>query len=257
VGKPRLVSHILRAQRKILENELIASFGHTVVITNKDESIDPKRAQQARNSDVYRISIQYTVLGKIHGKEVYLVPPQDVALLLKDQLDKNLWKNLKIHIVVEGLGQFANHTCCDTHWNTNLEVVAIERKEDTHTAPMALLCARCDIEKGTEILTRYWHQDKDAWQNIFDCQCCACAAHRVEDTPISTECAQDTTTITTEFPVQASDIIPWDNTDTQMTTVPHHGRSEELIKTTKMTTQTLRWITWTGMTSKTPHPKES
>jgi len=94
--KPRLVSHILRAQRKILENELIASFGHTAVITNKDESIDPKRAQQARNSDVYRTSIQYTVLGKIHGKdsEVYPVPPQDVALLLKDQLDKNLWKNL-------------------------------------------------------------------------------------------------------------------------------------------------------------------
>jgi len=85
MGKTHLVSHILRAQRKILENELIACFGHTAVITNKDEIIDLKRAQQARNSDVYRTSIHYTVLGKIHGKEVYLIPPQDVTLLLKEQ----------------------------------------------------------------------------------------------------------------------------------------------------------------------------
>jgi len=42
---------------------------------------------------------------------------------------------------------------------------------------MAILRAREDIEKDMEIWTRYWHKEKDAWQNIFECQCCACTNH--------------------------------------------------------------------------------
>jgi len=73
--KTRVVSHILRATRKIWENELIACFGLTAAITNKDEISELKQAQQERNSDLYQTSIQYTVQGSIHGKEVCLVPP--------------------------------------------------------------------------------------------------------------------------------------------------------------------------------------
>jgi len=73
--KTRVVSHILRATRKILKNELIASFGFTAAITNKDEISELKLAQIERNSDLYQASIQYTVLGSIHGKEVCLAPP--------------------------------------------------------------------------------------------------------------------------------------------------------------------------------------
>jgi len=91
----RVVSHILRATRKILENEMIACFGLTGAITNKDEISELKQAQQERNSDLDRTSIQYTVLGSIHGKEVCLVPPQDVSLLLTDRISTNLRKNLK------------------------------------------------------------------------------------------------------------------------------------------------------------------
>jgi len=40
--------------------------------------------------------------------------------------------------------------------------------------PMGILRARRDIEQDTEILTRYWRNKKDAWQNIFKCECCAC-----------------------------------------------------------------------------------
>ena len=82
--KPRVVSQILRSTRKTWKNELIAIFGLTVAITNKNEISELRQAQEERNSDLYRTSIQYTVLGNIHGKEVYLVPPQDAALLLKD-----------------------------------------------------------------------------------------------------------------------------------------------------------------------------
>jgi len=78
---------------------------------------------------------------------------------------------------MEGLGQLANHTCCDIHWNANLEVAAIAHYEETEILPMGFLRARKDIGKDTEILTRYWHKEKDAWQNIFECECCACTNH--------------------------------------------------------------------------------
>ena len=73
--KTRVVSQILRSTRKIWKNELNAIFGLTSAITNTDEISELKQAQEKRNSDLYRTSIQYTVLGNIHGKEVYLVPP--------------------------------------------------------------------------------------------------------------------------------------------------------------------------------------
>jgi len=57
--------------------------------------------------------MQYSVRGKIHGKEVYLVPPQDAALLLEDRISPKLRKSLRQHNAVEGVGQLANHTCYD------------------------------------------------------------------------------------------------------------------------------------------------
>ena len=72
--KTHIVSQILRSTRLIRKNELIAVFGLTAAITNNPEILALKQAQEERNSDLYRTSIQYTILGNIHGKEVYLVP---------------------------------------------------------------------------------------------------------------------------------------------------------------------------------------
>ena len=108
---------------------------------------------------------------------MYLVPPQDAALLLQDRISPGLRRQLKQHNAIAGVGQFANHTCCDAHWNANLEVAAVDHHEETTLEPMGILRARIDIEPGTEILTRYWHTKKDAWHNIFVCQCCACTNH--------------------------------------------------------------------------------
>jgi len=70
-GKTHVVSHTLRATRNILKNELTACFGLTAAITNKDEISELKLVQRERNSDLYRTSLQCTVLGSIHGKEVF------------------------------------------------------------------------------------------------------------------------------------------------------------------------------------------
>ena len=64
--KTRVVSEVLRATRKIL----IAVFGFTAAIMKTDEIRELKQAQEKRNSDLYRTSIQYTVLGKIHGRDM-------------------------------------------------------------------------------------------------------------------------------------------------------------------------------------------
>jgi len=208
--KTRVVSQILRSTRKIWKNELIAIFGLTAAITNKDEISELKQAQEERNSDLYRTSIQYTVLGNIHGKEVYLVPPQDVALLLKDRISPKLRKHLKQHNAIEGVGQLANHTCCDIHWNAGLEVAAIDHYEETAIEPMGILRARKDIEKDTEILTRYWHKEKDAWQNIFKCECCACTDHagNMPDPPATadTTAVEDTASVTDHTPRKRQDL---------------------------------------------------
>ena len=164
--KTHIVSQILRSTRLIRKNELIAVFGLTVAIINKPEILALKQALEKRNSDLYCTSIQYTILGNIHGKEVYLVPPQDAALLLQDRISPGLRKQLKQHNTIDGLGQFANHTCCDAHWNANLEVAAVDHHEETTSEPMGILRAKKDIEPDTEILTRYWHTTKDAWHNI-------------------------------------------------------------------------------------------
>ena len=103
-------------------------------------------------------------------------------------------ENLELHNEMEGLGQLANNTCCDMHWNAKLEVAAIEHYEDTDIVPIAILRTRKDIEKGTEILTRYWHKEKDARKNIFECQCCACTDH-TETTITTTGETADMTTI--------------------------------------------------------------
>ena len=80
------------------------------------------------------------------------------------------------------------------HWNANLEVAVIEHHEDSNIVPMAILRASKDIEKDAEILTRCWHKDKDAWQNMFECQCCACTNHTGTARTALTETANTTTT---------------------------------------------------------------
>jgi len=127
-----------------------------------------------------------------------------VALLLKDRISPKLRKHLKQHNAIEEVGQLANHTCCDIHWNADLEVAAIDHYEETAIEPMGIPRARKDIEKDTEILTRYWHKEKDAWQNIFECECCACTVHtgNMPDPPATadTTAVEDTASITDHTP---------------------------------------------------------
>jgi len=120
--------------------------------------------------------------------------------------------------------QLANHTCCDEHWNANLKVAAIEHHDDTNIVPMAILRARKDIEKDAEILTRYWHKEKDAWQNIFECQCCTCTNQMGTTITTPTETADVTTT---EDPVPIVDYTPREIHGSEIALTSHHEGSQD------------------------------
>jgi len=110
------------------------------------------------------------------------------------------------------------------YWNANLEVAAIEQHGDSNIVPMAILRARKDIEKDTEILTRYWHKEKDAWQNLCECQCCACTNHTGTTITTPTETANTTTT---NGPGPVFGYTPRATQDSEIAPTFHQGGSHE------------------------------
>jgi len=89
---------------------------------------------------------------------------------------------------------------------------------------MAILRARKDIEKDTEILTRYWHKEKDAWQSIFDSQCCACTNHMGMTITTPAETAEINTT---EDLVPTVDYTPRGMQDLAIAPIFRHESSQD------------------------------
>jgi len=89
---------------------------------------------------------------------------------------------------------------------------------------MAILQARKDIEKDVEILTRYWHKEKDAWQNIFECQCCVCTNHTGTTITAPTETAD---TATTNDPGPVLGYTPRATQDSEIAPTSHQGGSHQ------------------------------
>ena len=113
---------------------------------------------------------------------------------------------------------------------------------------MGILRARHDIEKDTEILTRYWHQNEDAWQNIFTCECCACTSHTglMPDPPATAEtnAVEKTAPITSHLPRKRQDL-----------TKENHEPNQDSLVASRNTW--IRKLTLgTGMSWKLPPPQE-
>jgi hypothetical protein len=104
--------------------------------------------------------------------------------LLKQRIDvweqqnshlDNLIKNQ--HTWQKGLGQFAQHTCCEQHVNAYLFPIYIMREapepanvEIMHIQALAIR-AHKHIRKGEEVQVQYVSHKRDLW---FDCRCCKC-----------------------------------------------------------------------------------
>ena len=126
----------------------------------------------------------------------WLIPSQDLALL-KALMTGSRFSNTQLKTLVQeqteaqGLGQYAQHTCCPEHVNAYIFPMYIEReegqqpwggrkrrkgKDDSFMDLQAVgIRAQKDIEAGDEILIKYVGLGRAGEFGIFDCACCQCA----------------------------------------------------------------------------------
>jgi len=94
-------------------------------------------------------------------------------------------------------------------------------------------------------LTQYWHKKKDAWQNIFKCECYACTNHNghMPDPPATTEtnAIEETAPRLGHSHIKRQDLTK---------------ENQEPNQETSMSTQTRKLTLGTGMSWKLPPPQE-
>ena len=136
---------------------------------------------------------EYTALTGSTGmldSQAWVIPPEDMPLL-KQRID--VWEQQNTHLDnliknqrtwQKGLGQFAQHTCCEHHVNAYLFPIYIMREagepprgskrsrnvEIMHIQALAIR-AQKHIKKAEQVLVQYVSQKRDLW---FDCRCCKC-----------------------------------------------------------------------------------
>lgn len=111
---------------------------------------------------------------------LYLVPSNDAALALsQEDVNPSLRKALTDESKWEGVGQLANHTCCETHGNVELEFITVQEAEEdengndlTTVNPKVAVVLRATlaIQPGEFLRANYTDQPKDL-QRIFQCTC--------------------------------------------------------------------------------------
>jgi len=123
--------------------------------------------------------------------QAWVIPPEDMPLL-QQNIQRFSQQNTHLHILAkhsetwqQGLGQFAQHTCCKKHVNayffpictmgTAPRVKGNKRLQEAEIMDVQALGIRAqrDIKKGAEILVHYVGSGKTG-DYVFDCRCCQC-----------------------------------------------------------------------------------
>lgn len=185
----------LTAKRDIAAGEIFTVFGGAVLKKRthaKSYSIfsDMKTLQQLTGKS--QPKFEYSAHTGRKDSEAWVIPPEDMPLL-RENIQCWSQQNTHLHNLVkhsetwqQGLGQFAQHTCCENHVNSYLFPICIMRAEprrqrgskraqEAEVMDFQALGLRAlkDIGNGEEILVHYMEHGKlgDLW---FDCRCCQC-----------------------------------------------------------------------------------
>ena len=114
----------------------------------------------------------------------WLIPPQDLALL-QALMTGSRFSNTQLKTLVQeqteaqGLGQYAQHTCCPVHVNAHLFPMFmlgadVGDEELWELRGVALRAERL-IKKGEEILIHYVGSGRSFnFSEVFKCTCCVC-----------------------------------------------------------------------------------
>jgi len=185
----------LTAKRDIVAGEIFTVFGGGVLKQRTHAKCyktftDIKTVQQ--HTEKGEPKFEYSAHTGSRDSRAWVIPPEDMPLL---QQHIKCWsqQNTHLHNLVkhretwqQGLGQFAQHTCCEKHVNSYLFPICImraaprrqkgsKRAEEVEIMDFQALGLRAqkDIGKGGEILVHYVDKGKlrDLW---FECRCCQC-----------------------------------------------------------------------------------
>ena len=121
---------------------------------------------------------QYTCAHNLQGHtrfgptKVWVVPPPDITLILRQAPSDTLKKALKQR-GPEGVGHFIDHSCCPQHTNAELVVRWTSEIKDMATV---VVVAKKPILPGEWVWVNYAPEDGTlaAWEKRFSCTCCRC-----------------------------------------------------------------------------------
>ena len=150
------------------------------------------KQQHEQGAQKFQYSVQVGSKG-LKGSTAWLIPPNDFPLLhsLLGHKDKTLRALTADDRVAPGLGQYAQHTCCEKHVNAHLFPIFVlheseehegngsRKKKQSHDEWMELKTVAIrvdrDIKAGEEILIKYVGSGKSGdFRKVFDCSCCKC-----------------------------------------------------------------------------------
>lgn len=190
----------LVAKRDIEAGEILTTFQGVVLQQHKHplayatfSHIHKLQQQKAKGEKRFEYSAK-TGSDANQDSQAWVIPPEDMPLLkhlvtVYRQESSQLKNLLKKHETLqqgEGLGQFAQHTCCPKHVNAYLFPVCImdeaprpsrgaKRLHYDEIIDVQALAIRAQkaIKEGDEILIHYVGagQKGELW---FDCLCCEC-----------------------------------------------------------------------------------
>jgi len=202
----------LLAARPINANEIVAVFGNGLVITEESQVRRINNLIASYEGPV-GTGFQYSVIRQVPGAstDAIVMPEADRLLALtltngESNAEKKACKLIlarsNVQIREHGLGQFSNHTCCETHLNAELWLVAEVRKDedvlDKNGAAFAILRASKNINQDQTISTEYRHtrsgnstavlaREAATLAKMFVCRCCQCSGRCVTPAPGSKE----------------------------------------------------------------------
>jgi len=188
----------LVAKRDIVAGEILTVFGGGLVkqlTHSKSYALFSDIHAEQQKSDATQQKFEYSAQTGSYGmadSQAWVIPPEDMPLL---EQRIRYWRqhNTHLHNLVkhretwqQGLGQFAQHTCCPTHVNAYFFPICImhkapqpprggKRPRDEEVIDTQALAIRAQkaISKGDEILVHYVGAGKSG-DYVFVCRCCQC-----------------------------------------------------------------------------------
>ena len=169
-------SRPLTAARPISKGTLFTQFGGHAL--QKHTHPPAYNAFMALRQTINRVPgherLQYIVEAE---EEAYWIPPNDKPLIIRSSTSRQLKQLLTTTPPVAGLGQYANHACCENCINAEITPMIILREDKTGKEWRDLqgvaLRATKDIHTEEEIFISYG--EIATWKKVFTCTCCKCS----------------------------------------------------------------------------------